>query len=47
MLTQNSVLKNIKNYQSKVGVQEKKNPPKNLEREGEPFFFFFVRENYA
>ena len=28
-LTQSKVLKNIKNYQPKVEMQEKKNPPKN------------------
>ena len=38
-LTQNRVLKNIKNYQPKVEMQEKKNPPKNLERDREPFFW--------
>ena len=46
-LTQSRVLKNIKNYQPKVEMQERKNPPNMRERERERERTFFVRENYA
>ena len=46
-LTQSRVLKNIKNYQPKVDMQEKKSTKNLREREGERNKFFFVRENCA
>ena len=45
---QNRVLKNIKNYQPKVEMQEKKkNPPKNLERERERGNLFFGKGKFC
>ena len=43
--TKSRVLKNTKIYQLKTKMQEKKNQPKNWERERERIFF--VRKNFA